>query len=982
MFFEDVLRRQVVNPACGLLQNLVVMMFFRFLVIIFALLFMNCSYALDSVEIGESFERMTLGKNLEVHQADSRYKTPFQIRDSKNWKASHISDINYNAPNEELWVRFRLENTLNTEQKVYLQFGNNFLDSAEVYQIDNVRRRFENSWTFMRTDRVLDREVPSSRFVVPVELRPKASTDIYLKIKNAHSAYIPVRLYSKKVYDLKDIISQIFVGALIGIILVVSIFSFVMYILIKEKRFLSYACFSLSLLILIAFLSGLITMFWSFPQELNVHQMYYFVSCIFYVALLISFYEMYIHLDIVRKLSRHSFIYLLYPIVMMVACWFLPTEISVYSNLAYLLFCLSTCFYVLQNKWSKISNYQRIYGITLLIFLVCWLGNCLSRFGVLYLPLLSDEVLFYFAIIASFSLSFALVYRAYIEKQSRIYAGNVHKHHSKRFIDLYQQAEEGFFSIDLDGKLLDANKAFFNLFGYENIDDFRINCGPSIVGVYSDVEESNKLLSDVILAGQEDGIKRELSLTRRDGSKFTAQVSLRLFERSEDVKSNHVLEGIILDISEIREIKSRIDYLMNHDVVTNLHNRSFMQKRVEKLSEEAGTYKANCHDYFLFVDIDHFKVINNSCGSIAGDSFLQIVGQTLQEVVPDDDVARIGGDEFGIVVSNCYVDHAIGIAEKIRSSLQKLRFEWNKNYYSITASIGIVPCETIDTSAILSLAETACGAAKLQGRNRVYLYSELSDDVLNYKKEIGWVAQIYKAIEQNKFILFKQRILTFVNDERLAYEVFVRLLGDNGNILPASTFIGAAKKFGLISHIDSWVVESLHSWLDTQNIDEIEAVFINMSLSSISSLHTHRKLKRLFEKSSYPLNKLCFEISENSMRDNSANVRDFVKLIRSFNCQLALDHFECGIGSFALIEQVKPNYLKIDCETLIGLERLGGESVIRELQKELKKYTLKIVIMHIKNEEMYNIIKKYNFDAYQGFGIERPLPISLNGSQD
>ena len=155
-----------------------------------------------------------------------------------------------------------------------------------------------------------------------------------------------------------------------------------------------------------------------------------------------------------------------------------------------------------------------------------------------------------------------------------------------------------------------------------------------------------------------------------------------------------------------------------------------------------------------------------------------------------------------------------------------------------------------------------------------------------------------------------------------------------------------------------------------------------MSLSSISSLHTHRKLKRLFEKSSYPLNKLCFEISENSMRDNSANVRDFVKLIRSFNCQLALDHFECGIGSFALIEQVKPNYLKIDCETLIGLERLGGESVIRELQKELKKYTLKIVIMHIKNEEMYNIIKKYNFDAYQGFGIERPLPISLNGSQD
>ena len=486
----------------------------------------------------------------------------------------------------------------------------------------------------------------------------------------------------------------------------------------------------------------------------------------------------------------------------------------------------------------------------------------------------------------------------------------------------------------------------------------------------------------MILANQDDGVKREIKLKKRDGTQFDSLISLHLFERSEDVKSNHAVEGIILDVSENRQIKSQIEYLMNHDVVTDLHNRSFMQKRVEILSESNTTYKQNCHDYFLFVDIDHFKVINNSCGSIAGDSFLQIVGKTLRNVVADDNVARLGGDEFGIVVTNCYVDDAIAKAEEIRTLLQKIRFEWNKNYYSITASIGVIPCESVDTSAIMSLAETACGAAKLQGRNRVYLYSELSDDVLNYKKEIGWVAQIYKAIEQNKFILFKQRILTFVHDEHMSYEVFVRLLGDNGNILPASTFIGAAKKFGLISHIDAWVIESLHSWLGTQNIDELESVFINMSLSSISSLHTHRRLRRLFDKSPYPLDKLCFEISENSMRDNSANVRDFVKLIRSFNCKLALDHFECGIGSFALIEQLKPEYLKIDCETLIGLERLGGESVIREIHKELKKYNLKIVIMHIKTDEMYQTVKKYNFDAYQGFGIERPLPISLNTTRD
>ena len=147
---------------------------------------------------------------------------------------------------------------------------------------------------------------------------------------------------------------------------------------------------------LILFLSGYVNLFTVLPKEIDLHRIYFFVSGLFYIALIISFSEMFIHLDIVRKLSRHRVLFLLYPLIIMGSCWFIPYKISIHANLVFIVLCIATSFYILQNKWGKISSFQRVYGITLLVFLVCWLGNSLSRFGILYLPFLSDDVLFYF----------------------------------------------------------------------------------------------------------------------------------------------------------------------------------------------------------------------------------------------------------------------------------------------------------------------------------------------------------------------------------------------------------------------------------------------------------------------------------------------------------------------------------------------------------------------------------------------------------
>ena len=368
--------------------------------------------------------------------------------------------------------------------------------------------------------------------------------------------------------------------------------------------------------------------------------------------------------------------------------------------------------------WGRCSNFMKIFLLSLILFLLCWFGNTLVKFGILFVRYATDSVMYLFAAIGAFSLSFSLVYRTYLEKTGRSAEASKNKLMHERFSDLMHQAVEGFFSTDLDGRILSCNKSFYALFGYRGFDELRAESGPNISALFEKQNEANEILSDLVLANQ-SGVKREILLKRRDGTSFSVLMSLRIAERG----GSHVVEGSIIDVSENRQIRAQIDYVFNHDAVTKLHNRTFMLNRLQKVREAAEKDKDRMSgDFFLFIDIDHFKVINNSCGSLAGDAFLQMVGTTIRKLdVQDDNIARLGGDEFGVVIANSFTDAAVRKADSIRAAIQKLRFEWNHSFYSVTASIGIISCQSLDNSTIVSLAETACGAAKVQGRNRVYL---------------------------------------------------------------------------------------------------------------------------------------------------------------------------------------------------------------------------------------------------------------------
>lgn len=959
----------------------------RFILCLVLVLFSVSANAIETIRIIDHFVDENVGSRLESLSTYQDFTWTWQVEHMTEWHPNGYGYMKVGDPGKHYWSRVRLSNESGSFTLVMLELDSFMLNKIEVFLVDTRGRQLHKFWYTGMDLGVKSKPYPAGNFVFPIYMKQDESFDVYIKVINDTPAFVPVRLSHMGQYVSRATMAQNFSGVVYGIIFLASLFSLLMFGFIREKRFLYYALFCLCTLVLLLHLSGLIFMSGLLPGSVNTQKLYLCISNLFFVGLIFSFGDVFRQISMVRHFSKNNRLLIFFPLFMAVACWFIDVIYSVYANLFLMTLLFIVYMYMGFVIWKRCVLFQKLCLVSVLFFLVCWLTNLLVKFGLHYISFATDSVMFCFAALGSFSLSFALVYRTYVEKSSRIAAGIKNRSISQRFIDMYHQAAEGFFSADLDGRVLTANKAFFAMLGFRNLEDMCSSVGPYISAVHVNPMESNDLLSDLVLANQ-SGLKREIAMKRKDGSSFIVLMSLRIAERNEHFdpdRGDHVIEGIIIDISENKQIRTQIDYVLNHDSVTKLHNRTFMQHRLMQVKEEGDRNRGrSSSDFFLFIDIDHFKVINNSCGSLAGDTFLQMVGSSLHKLgIPDDCIARLGGDEFGVVLTDCFVDNVVLKAEEIRSAIQKLRFEWNHSFYSVTASIGIISCQSIDTSSILSLAETACGAAKIQGRNRVYLYSDLSDDVLNYKKEIGWIAQIYNAIEQHKFVLYKQH-LKFNDAAGEEYlEIFVRLLGDNGNILPASTFIGAARKFGLITHIDSWVLESLMDWIGTQDLEHLGAVFINFSASTSCSQHMLRKMQRMFENATFDLHKLCFEISESTIRQNLKDMSDnMVELIRTHGCQLAIDHFEGGIGSYAIIDALQPEYVKLDCETVVMLHKTSGSSIINSILDKLHDSRRKIIAMHVRNRENYEIISQYKFDAYQGFSVDRPMPISLNPEQN
>jgi diguanylate cyclase (GGDEF)-like protein/PAS domain S-box-containing protein len=441
------------------------------------------------------------------------------------------------------------------------------------------------------------------------------------------------------------------------------------------------------------------------------------------------------------------------------------------------------------------------------------------------------------------------------------------------------------------------------------------------------------------------------------------------------------LMGVMQDITDAHMLADELSYRASYDALTGLVNRREFEQRLERVLDTAvieHTENALC-----YLDLDQFKVINDTCGHIAGDELLRQVAAVLQTNVRQrDTLARLGGDEFGVLMERCSLEQAMRVANKLRRKVADFRFVWAQRSFGVGVSVGIVPIDqnSEKISAVMNAADSACYTAKYKGRNRVHVYRRSNTDLVRRHGDAEWVARVERALHENSFELAYQPIVP-VNSataDGTHIELLLRLPDASGEPVPPGAFLPAAERYNLSSPIDRWVVTNALAWF-AENPDALARVTvcaINLSAQSLVDPKFLNFVCDALEASPMPAEKICFDISESVAIANLTDATRFMGTLGKLGCRFALDDFGSGHSSFAYLKTLPVDYLKIDGVYIKGIadDPLDFAIVrsINEIGQIMEKQTIAEVV---ESEEVAQKLREIGIDYYQGYFIAEPRPI-------
>ncbi|HME40484.1 MAG TPA: EAL domain-containing protein [Steroidobacteraceae bacterium] len=468
---------------------------------------------------------------------------------------------------------------------------------------------------------------------------------------------------------------------------------------------------------------------------------------------------------------------------------------------------------------------------------------------------------------------------------------------------------------------------------------------------------------------------RPMLLIRRDGNEIYVESTASPIRDGSGAVSGGVL--VFHDVSEARELNRRLSYHASHDVLTGLVNRREFENRMERALKSA---KARETSYALCcLDLDQFKIVNDTCGHSAGDALLGQVGALLKSKVRwRDTLARLGGDEFGILLESCSLDEAMRTAEALREAVKNFKFTWEERTFRLGASIGVVPisADNADVASVLSAADSACQAAKEAGRNRVHSFEENDIDLMRRRREMQWAARINNALEEGRFELFRQTIMPLQTVEPGAhYELLLRMRDEAGKIVSPDNFMTAAERYGITPSIDRWVIENAFRWLvsEADEREKLTMCSINLSGQSLGDDKFLPYVIDQFHRSGLDATKICFEITETAAIASFSQANRFIQALKELGCKFALDDFGTGLSSFGYLKHFPVDYLKIDGSFV---KEILHDPIDREMVRsinEIGHLTGKQTIAEFaENQEIINMLQSLGVDYAQGYGVSQP----------
>jgi len=443
------------------------------------------------------------------------------------------------------------------------------------------------------------------------------------------------------------------------------------------------------------------------------------------------------------------------------------------------------------------------------------------------------------------------------------------------------------------------------------------------------------------------------------------------------------LAGSHTDISQRKISEQKLLWNSTHDALTGLANRYAFEQRLDRELKLAR--RADVEHALLYLDLDQFKVINDTCGHVAGDQLLRQLSALLAKEFRDSDtLARLGGDEFSIFLKDCSVRKAVSIANRVREIIEDYCFVWEKQTFRVGASIGVVTINRANASRneVLAAADIACYAAKDLGRNRVHLYQESDDQMALRHREMHWVSRITRALQEERFVLYCQPIVPVggPGPEPPMQEILVRMVDEKGGIVTPNLFIPAAERYNLMQAIDRWVIRNLFQRLaeDRRNAcyDKNLITTVNLSGCSINEEGFLDFIKEQFNQNAISQGRICFEVTETVAVTNLAQAAVLIEELKTLGCLFALDDFGSGLSSFGYLKNLPVDYLKIDGQFVRGMvDDPIDAAMVNSINQIGQVMGMKTIAEFVENDAILERLREVGVDYAQGYGIARPEPL-------
>lgn len=547
---------------------------------------------------------------------------------------------------------------------------------------------------------------------------------------------------------------------------------------------------------------------------------------------------------------------------------------------------------------------------------------------------------------------------------------------------LLESTGEGIYGVDTEGRCTFVNRAALTAFGFTRGELIGRNLHRLTHHTHSDgspYDDGDCPVYNAFRTGNSCRVRNEVFF-RKDGTSFPVEYSAYPMHEG-DVVTGSVT--VFRDVSESHKMAQEMKFLATHDSLTKLLNRYAFEQHLITALETSKT-SPSTRFALCYMDLDQFKVVNDTFGHVAGDAMLQMIAHLLQQTVRQDDIlARLGGDEFALLLDGCSLNQANRLGQKICDVISDFRFSWEDKQIATGISIGIVCIdhESESVARALSAADAACYMAKDLGRNRVYVQAGHDEELARRQGEMQWVAEIHSAIDERRLNLSYQPIVSIASeaDKGEHFELLLRMRDRDGLNVPPGAFIPAAERYDLMPLLDRWVIRTAFEWFAAHAdvTSRIDFFALNLSGQSLADDKLHEYIAGELDRTSLSPNKVCLEVTETAAVGRLDQAVSFINRLESRGLRFALDDFGTGMSSFAYLKTLPVDYLKIDGSFV---KDIVSDPIDRAMVSSINQIGhlmgLETIAEYVENDEIMSVLRDLGVDYGQGFGIARPRPLA------